>query len=822
MLTSRQVEYLSKVKQVNPSLNESSARTMLVGIGWMPQDVEEGVVFLKPSPVYNGQKIPLTNVAEQSQIPISNQTVLPQTVEPTPLESTVLNSANISPVQSVTISPGPSSVTQGDALKKGNHHFLIFSVVGLLVFLMVGISAYAYFFALGPFSKPPYDESNLLSGIFGSFDRINSTSYKLSLSAMVSPRDEDARPFKLTLPDGQDQSLLFGRDQDRFRDFDQIMLGLQNYISKNKKYPANLAILSVNSNDPLGGQYGYVVISGGKSFALTIAFETEEAANAIKKSSSEMFSAGKTVTFTEKNISSNYYFTGKPQQPVFLEIFGSVDEYANYIPLSLDSSLSFLGTVERSSANADGHFQIIGQAAFEDSKFIFDTELSKIGDNLFARVNKVPSVFSSFVDFSKIIGLWIKMTPQDIANSDYSPFSKLTADGATEEIYNNAKILASEQIKLFVEIANDEKALVINGLPVKEKLDGVSVYKYDLKLERTRIVNFYKRLVRDFENRFGGRSFVVSSPEILAYLDSPAFTQIFDYLNQNNFLTLWADEKGFPVKFVYTMRFVPKDEVSRMKEKQVSLSFGVKLSDINKPIILSEPTNTMSFADATTALTGMSKEDYLAKKEETAVKKIREALNVYKILFNRYPVSLSELTTINVIPNKAETKENKISTPVVEEYVGDKAYYEKIYNNTQILKTVPLDAYTNSPFAYSKSGNGYKLAYTLTHSAYKQGSSLSPLFDIDYSNPKQQKIILRYVEGLNTANELNLSVEVLDRSKIDTDVDGVPDFFEDYIGTNKFKKDTDGDGYSDSQEILSDSNPSGAGRLEKKSSNFNF
>jgi hypothetical protein len=228
-----------------------------------------------------------------------------------------------------------------------------------------------------------------------------------------------------------------------------------------------------------GCQYGYQATSGGAGMRLSVNFETPEALEAVQKSAKDATIVGKTVTFTEKNfLNSYFYFSGKPKQPALLNFVDSVDLYANYIPINLKSDATFSGTAERSMENADGHFKFSGNATFGDSTFSVDAEIMKKGENFFARLNKIPSMLSSFVDFSKIMGVWIKITPNDIVSSPYSAGFSFGQD-ATGTYRKTAGVI-SEQIKLFVQLADEEKAVIVLKGPVREKLGDVSTFRYDL------------------------------------------------------------------------------------------------------------------------------------------------------------------------------------------------------------------------------------------------------------------------------------------------------------------------------------------------------
>ena len=197
-------------------------------------------------------------------------------------------------------------------------------------------------------------------------------------------------------------------------------------------------------------------------------------------------------------------------------------------------------------------------------------------------------------------------------------------------------------------------------------------------------------------------------------------------------------------------------------------------------------------------------------------------------------------TTVNItisrttiqIPKKLPSGPDKlqdftITREDISIYDYSTRYTKERYKSRPFLTRIPNDFYTSQPYRYSKSGDDYNLIYRVELPPYERGKMpLSLLYTWDYQAksliPGAYKAKFYYVEGDNTADSRLISQEADYQSGIDSDQDGLPDVFEDYLGTDKYKKDTDGDGRSDGEELYMRTDPLGPGRLESSPGDYYF
>lgn len=543
---------------------------------------------------------------EQTSFPPAPPVIQPQSA----LHS---KSASINPLNN---SSSSSSIAPIQSARKPVFVKILIAAGALLI---LGGGTYAYFMNIGPFSRPPYTEANLVSGIAKAIARIDTSSYLLSASLGVEKRADNAKPFVIHTSDTTDMRKQYQNDAVRAQNIGSLLSSLQTHAAP---YPSSLqtlvdesnkkhcslqtgerktrCLLSPSSfygnltiNDPVSGRsYEYSVTEAGKNFALTVTFETDNAITSLRRSyqftPETTIIEGKRVTFTNK--STQYFFLpSEPPKPTLVQL----SESMSYMPAEMSGSMGVSGQTDwRSQESADWTFNINAKGDFGDLSYKMDIDALKKDGIYYLKINNIPSLFFGFL--SAIKGKWVKVDPRTASSSQdtsYDVFSSIASQlPQAEKSYKESRKEIARVLEKAIEIAEQEKLFILKNAPHSERVDGRTLYRYDLTLRKDAIAPFYKRLRQEVSATKVFRNYrMVIDEGYEQYLQSPEFKDIFDYYDKNTSLTLWADSQGFPAVLTYGLRVVPPDSAIQLKEKQMMVTLKFALSNINKPITIEAP-----------------------------------------------------------------------------------------------------------------------------------------------------------------------------------------------------------------------------------------
>lgn len=532
---------------------------------------------------------------------------IPSTPSITPATPQVMNSAFI---------PENKNVAFAKKERSGSGKKILLTVIlaVVILFILGGVGAWAYYQLAQKMAVAPYMQENLLSGLYAKSKEIQTLTSTLTASVVVEPRDADAKPF--ILPEStqtEEWRAAYERDVERVHEMGDILRTL--LFTETETFPETLAdiesainefsfqsSLSDSIYDPLSQTpYAYRTTNAGTDFELQVTFETDEAIKAFPlqnevytySSSSESSTPlinEKTVTCT-KNTSPYFYLPSEPPKPFIAQLH----EQSRFLPAELSGSLSIKTTADmRASTNADGEFSIDASADFGDMSYVLGGDFRKVGSDIYARIRHLPGLLMMFLgQIPK--DTWIHLTSPEDAEDEfgYGMFSvEELMDAGRERGYN------SPELRLFAEtimrMADEEGLVRFRTVPQAERVDGASLYRYDLTIHKPALVPFLKRAYIEVQNNdalIPDNTF--DDATLITYLESDAFEEIFTYLEQNISLILYVDKAGYPIKTEVGIRLVPPDTATQLAGKQVRITLLSENANINQPISITAPENAV-------------------------------------------------------------------------------------------------------------------------------------------------------------------------------------------------------------------------------------
>lgn len=496
------------------------------------------------------------------------------------------------------------------------------AIVGLFIFGGIG---YAYFKGYILSGAAPYTDDTLLRGIAEKITQIETVTYRMEGKLETQPRDSDAHPF--VLDESSElvaQRKAQARDKTRIGHVDKIMRALRFAEMRNEMYPSTIKEVcgtdySLNGceyTDPkTDKEYKYNVTPDRKAFTLTIHLESQDAISYLQKHNSRINLSGTTLTLTQNNI-GQYLRYGGPNKPAIQEL----GESARMLPPELNALFAVEASVDTKAVTPDFDFSLEGELDMTDMSYKVAFDVRRIGEDYFFQVRNMPGFFLVWLGVEK--NRWVKISPDEVAEDDSMKYTFLgqMADEVAdaEDEYTNDREEFQHYIKMVLRIAEREKLIILKEKPKLEEVGEQSLYRYSVGINKKALIPFIKGVMEEWDSNemYDKYSDLYFDEELLEYLESDEFSQIFDYLDKNITLTVHVDDEGYPAQLQYGVRLVPPDTARQLADKQGYVTLTLSLEDINKPINVAVPQDAIPLKQ----LLDESRESMLLKTEETTPK----------------------------------------------------------------------------------------------------------------------------------------------------------------------------------------------------------
>lgn len=506
-----------------------------------------------------------------------------------------------------------------------------------------------------------------------------------------------------------------------------------------------------------------------------------------------------------------------------------VQDFLAAFPVDGVADITIQSFYERNKESDDSQLRYIGKYMGEGIKADVDIE-SVVKDHMtFVKANEFPEML---FDITPVKGKWVSIdsndepllrnafpwlslfapkspaqtaestagaTSTDIALASSSPASNSSMAHLTRGLTSPHPANIDQQIARLISIASDERVLKVVGDPIKTVESGSTwyepkrvIYQYKIQPDLSQFLAFVDRANVILQNEFGTSSILALTEEQKAEIHGPAFAKFFEYFTKNGGISMAVDKDRAFVGMNFFINLISES-------KRMQINGDISLDNINRRVSIEKPKADISFKDAYAQISGQSAEMIMLKDKVRVVEAIRAALAEYQAAHaGALPDNLMDL----------------LADPAgIKAFAAEPGLDDKnLLNNYQYKKVLPAKN--------SKAGAaaGYQLAYQiklppLPEQFYELHENLIGFDATTAASTDNDRSLqyLKFVNGKNTATDKSLSLEADATKRLDSDKDLLTNGLEQYIGTNITKKDTDGDGTGDYDELKKGGNPLGAG-----------
>jgi hypothetical protein len=504
----------------------------------------------------------------------------------------------------VPVSPAP---VEPEA-PKAKHSVWLNILIVLLVVATLGVAGGTYAYVHG--WRPIFfhvDSGQVISKMFANMATVNSAHYDLGFQMQSEPRQAGIAPIVTDLPELAKQKQVLTRDGVRLTDLVQIVSFLSHEKQLYKQYPADLATYFKGDKsillDPVTQQsYAYQPTGDGTDFTLTVQLETDTAAQAYRKSLVVQAALAKKPVPSGEVTRSLVIHADTPPVYVYLgSDYNWGDTVYQYLPVELKAQLNIGGQSQLDTSKSnDAAYTASGKLELGSTSFGAGLDIVKKAEDFYVRLNDAPSF--GFFDLAALKGKWVKITPDDTKNSSLGAIL-----ASPSKSVNNQSGRFIKQFELLFKVLDQDKVItVVKELPM-EKINTVQSYHYEITLAEPKLADAYRDFTTQLQKDFGDAAIVQYAKETEDYLRTQEFATTYAAEQKKTTVELWVDATSYlPTRVSYTYTFVPPNSVEKLKGTEYRSQVTVGLTDINKPIVVTAPVDTISVIQAQSLMTGQS------------------------------------------------------------------------------------------------------------------------------------------------------------------------------------------------------------------------
>ncbi len=414
------------------------------------------------------------------------------------------------------------------------------------------------------------------------------------------------------------------------------------------------------------------------------------------------------------------------------------------LPSDLKLDLALTSTFAKESENtADAETTVVGTYTSNNITANVDIAFRQVDGKSYVQPNKVPLPIPLF-DLQSLSGSWIAL--QDEGEDETKVFKKIDTEGKGGKDAIEASF--HKELQTLFSQALDNGALAYSTAE-RVSYNNNKVWKVTLVVDAKKFQEAFLEIGDHRDEYFGNANvFTIFDDENVASIKEEKTVKNLQAVAERSVMALYVNKEYIPVAFTFAAKIAPELDAESLSDKQINISLTMEFSNINQPITLTAPADTMNLREAGAKIMGRNEAEQKLDQQRSIINDLRRVLKAYHDENNTYPPTLETL-----IDFRTDTFE---------------------------VINIPIDQFTGKSFVYNLRDiiGDYELIYTIEA-------------DEDH--------LRNMIVGTNTATSIAVSKEY--ETNLDRDEDGLSAYSEAVAGTSDRKIDTDGDGYSDKEEL---------------------